>query len=206
MPLLASTLAFTGFTAAYVAVNAGMPHPDAGAPAVLAYDLTHAGLLQAGAALMLVAAVPLAVTGALAYLLLRARLGQVPAVAPMGGLLAAGALTSSAVFGWVSGRFGETAAPSLARAAADLGFASGGPAYAAGFGLLVIGIAVPGLLGRLLPRWLAVIGLVIGVASALAAVALAVPGLQVLIPVVRFGGLLWLVAAVAVLIRRPVRH
>ncbi|MBH0777841.1 DUF4386 domain-containing protein [Nocardia bovistercoris] len=202
VPLLASTLAFTVFSIAYVALNAGMPHPDAAPAEVLAYGLAHPGLLEAGSALMLLAAAPLAVTGALAYIPLRERLGRVPAIAPAGGLLAAGALTSSAVFGWVSAQFDTDTAPSVARVIADLGFAFGGPAYATAFGLLVAGIAIPALLGRLLPRWLAALGLVIAVAGAVAAIGLAVPGAQVLIPVVRFGGLLWLVGSVIVLTRR----
>lgn len=61
---------------------------------------------------------------------------------------------------------------------------------------------MPALLGGLLPRALGWFGLLIAAAGALSALGLIAPGLQFLFPVVRFGGLLWLLITAIVLYRR----
>src|SRR5262249_58669725 len=85
--------------------------------------------------------------------------------------------------------------PALAGALADISFLAGGPAYAVTFALLIAGIAVPMLLSGTLPRLLTVAGLVIAAAGAVSTVTLLSLGFGFLLPVVRFGGLIWLVAA-----------
>ena len=60
-------------------------------------------------------------------------------------------------------------------------------------------MSVPVLLAGLVPRPLAVVGLVLAVLSVVALVSLVVPALGLLLPVVRFGGLIWLVWVSAVL-------
>lgn len=202
LPVLASTLAFTVLTAGYVGVNSGVPHPDTTSASVLAYDTAHRGLLELGAMLLLASASALTVAATLIYRAVSARMPGVPPIAMAGGLLAAGGLTASAVFTWAGSRLPGTASPDLARVVAGLGFVSGGCAYAVGFGLFVLGVAVPALLGRVLPRPLAWTGLLIAAAAALSAIGLIVPGLLFLLPVVRFGGLLWLLATAIVLYRR----
>ena len=77
----------------------------------------------------------------------------------------------------------------------DLSFLTGGPAHVVFLGLLVAGVAVPALLLGLLPRALAVAGLVIAAVAELATLALLWPELSVLVPLARFPGLLWLVVA-----------
>ena len=62
-------------------------------------------------------------------------------------------------------------------------------------GLLVAGIAVPALILRLVPRWFAWAGLVIAALSELNFLAMMIEPLQLLLPVGRFGGLLWLAGA-----------
>ena len=64
-----------------------------------------------------------------------------------------------------------------------------------GLGLLVAGIAVPSLILGFLPRWLAWAGLVIAAISELSFLSMVLEPLQVLLPVSRFGGLVWLIAA-----------
>lgn len=125
LPVLAATLAFAAFTVAYVAVNSGVPHPDAAGSAVLAYDTAHRTLIEVGAMLLLLSAAPLAVTAALLYRALAARMRGVPPIVMAGGLLASGALVVSALFGWAGARLTDTASPDLARVVADLGFVSG---------------------------------------------------------------------------------
>lgn len=65
---------------------------------------------------------------------------------------------------------------------------------------------MPGLLVRLLPRWLAVAGLVIAAVAELSTLALVAPAFAVLLPLARFPALLWLIAAAALLpVTRPAR-
>lgn len=195
--VLAPVLAFAGLTIAYVAANAGTPHPDASGAAVLVYTTAHQGLINVGSFLLLLSAAPLVLATGLLQRALRT-----PVIAVMGGVLAAAALTLSALFSWAGGRLSGSAAPELARAVADLGYLTGGPAYAAGFGLLALGISIPVLLDRELPRWIAWFGLVITAAAALSTLALLADGFGFLLPVVRFGGLIWLIATAVVVSRR----
>ncbi|MCX4090986.1 DUF4386 domain-containing protein [Nocardia sp. alder85J] len=207
-PLWLPATVFAVLTIAYVVVNRSTPHPDATALDVLRYDGDHAGALKLGAFLMLGSAVPLAITSAVTYRRLRALGITAPgsAIALVGGALAASTLMLSAMFAWTAGRLGADSTPALAKALADLGFVAGGPAFATLFGLLVAGIAVPGLLARLLPAPLALIGLALALVAEVASLGLLVRALTYLLPIVRFGGLIWLLAAAAVLpLHRPRR-
>lgn len=191
------TAAFAVLTIAYVALNAGTPHPDASGADVLAYTTAHHGVIDAGALLILLAGAPLALATALLQ-----RLLQAPPIAVIGGALAAAALTLSALFAWTGARLPATAAPELARSLADMGYMTGGPAFAAGFGLLAVGISIPVLFGRNLPRWVGWFGLVIAAAAFVSGLALVATPFSFLLPVVRFGGLIWLVATAIAAARR----
>jgi hypothetical protein len=90
-------------------------------------------------------------------------------------------------------------------AVADLTFASGGPAHVVFLGLLLGGVAVPGLLLGLLPRPLAVAGLVLAVLAELTFLTLVWSALTPLLPVARFAGLAWLIAAGFLLPKRRPR-
>jgi hypothetical protein len=110
-------------------------------------------------------------------------------------------LALSGVAGWAAAATAalvpDAAGPVVALT--GLSFAAGGPGFVVAFGLLIAGVSVPTLLGRLVPRPLAVVGLVLAGGAAVAVLSLAVPALAFLLPVVRFGGLVWLVWASAVL-------
>lgn len=208
-PLLAPVLAFTALTIGYVIAGHATPHPDASGAAVLAYTRAHGTLITAATFLLFASAVPLALTAAVLYRRLRALGITAPgsAITLVGGVLASGALSLSAMFGWSGGRLPDTAEPALARALADLSFLAGGPAYAAAFAMLIAGISVTGLLAGLLPRAVTWTGLVLAAAGMLSVLTLATLGFGPLLPIVRFGGLLWLIAVAALLPRtRPSRH
>ncbi|MEU5849192.1 DUF4386 domain-containing protein [Saccharopolyspora shandongensis] len=208
-PLLAPVLALAVLTIAYVVVNRSTPHPGASGLEVLNYAQDHAGSIKLGAFLLFASAVPLALTAAVLYRRLRALGITAPgsAITLVGGVLAANALAFSAMFGWSGGRLSADAGPALARALADLSFLAGGPAYSVMFALLIAGVSVPSLLAGLLPRAVSWAGLVLAAAGALSTLALVVDGFAYLLPVVRFGGLLWLVIAAVLLPRtRPSRH
>jgi hypothetical protein len=61
-------------------------------------------------------------------------------------------------------------------------------------GLLIAGVCIPAAVGRLLPKWLIVFGLLLAVAGELSWFNLVFPQALFLIPLVRFPGFIWLIA------------
>ncbi|BAU84981.1 hypothetical protein SLA_4093 [Streptomyces laurentii] len=202
-PLLAPVLAFVALTVAYVVVNRSTPHPDASGLDVLRYADGHGTAIRLGAFLLLASAVPLVLCAAVLYRRLRALGITAPgsAITLAGGVLAGGALVTSALFTWSGGRLPADAPVSLARALADLSFLSGGPGYAVMYALLAAGVSVTGLLAGLLPKALSWGGLLIAAAGMLSSLTLLADGFAYLLPVVRFGGAVWLVCVAALLPR-----
>ena len=83
-------------------------------------------------------------------------------------------------------------------------FALGGIGFAGGLGLLVAGIAVPSVVLRLVPRWLGWVGLLLAAIGEVSFLSLLGDGFNALLPITRFGGLIWL-ATVGFLLPRN-RH
>ena len=189
-PLAVPAIAFAALTVAGAALGSAGPRPDTTAENTLAYTLTHPGALGLGAALLLGSAFPLVVYAATAVRRIE-RLG-IGAPGPLmgfaGAVVAAAALSVSALASWTAAQTAPLGDAGLARALAWVWFGAGGVGFVAPLGLLVLGLAVPALIGRLVPRWLAVAGLVIGVLALLSTFALATDLLYPLIPVGRFGG------------------
>ena len=205
-PLLAPALVFAVLTVAYVVVNRSTPHPDASGLAVLHYARGHGTAIKLGSFLLFASAVPLALCSAVLYRRLRALGITAPgsAITLVGGVLAGCALTASAMFAWSGGHLSTDASGPLARALADLSFLSGGPAYAVMYALFIAGISVTGLLAGLLPRAVTWTGLVLAAVGMVAELTLLASGFSYLLPVVRFGGTVWLVFVAALLPRtRP---
>lgn len=155
------------------------------------------------AALLVMSAAPLAVfAAAVAHRLwaLGARVAG-PVIGLAGGLLAPSALVLSGLAAWTA----ATAAPwgdgAVVLTASTLSFAAGGVGFAFGSALLLAGIAVPAGLVGLLPRPFAIAGVVLAALAALTPLALLTSALYALLPVARFGGMLWLLAAAVLLPR-----
>lgn len=206
-PLLVPALAFAALTAAYIAVNSSTPHPDASGAAVLHYAQTHTTIIKVGATLLFGSAVPLALCAAIFYRRLRALGITAPgsAITLVGGVLAAGAMTLCAMFTWTGSRLPADASPALARAIADMSFMAGGPGYVVMFALFAAGISVTGLIAGLLPRAVTWVGLVLAAVGMVATLSLLASGFSYLMPVVRFGGTVWLVFVAALLPRTRAR-
>ncbi len=85
--------------------------------------------------------------------------------------------------------------PPIVLALYYLGFGLGGPGFSVPMGLLIAGISVTSAFMRLLPKWLIVFGLILAAAGELSWLNLAFPKLLFLIPLVRFPGFIWLIAA-----------
>jgi hypothetical protein len=195
-----------------VAVSAGLggvvPSPYDQPATIAAYFLTQSDAVRASGVLAFGSSVPLAIYAATAS----ARLRQLGVTAPgatialAGGLLSSGALAASGLMQWTLSREAVRGDQPLVRALHDLAFLAGGPAHVVFLGLLLAGIAVPGLVLKLLPRPLALTGLVIAALAELTTLVLIWPGLSVLLPLARFPALAWLIAVGALLPhRRPAR-
>jgi len=165
------------------------------------FFLTHPVAAKSAAIGAFGASVPLAIYAATAS----TRLRQLGITAPgatialAGGVLAAGALGLSSLLLWTLSRPEVTSDGPLVRALYFLVFLTGGPAHVVLLGLLVAGIAVPGLMVGLLPKWLAWVGLVIAATAEVTTLVLIWPGLDVLLPVARVSAMVWLIVAGAML-------
>ncbi|GAA1441196.1 hypothetical protein [Leifsonia poae] len=175
----------------------GFVSPFAGSEAVAAYAQSDWLSIRISAMIQFGSAVPLGILAATAWARLQ-RLGvrvPGPGIGFFGGITASLLLMVSAFASYVLSRPEVSSDPSVALALSFLAFVTGGVGYATGLGLLLAGIAVPSLILHLLPRWLSWTGLVIAALAELSFLSLAIEPLQFLLPIGRFGGLLWLIAA-----------
>ena len=166
----------------------------------------HATATRISATLLFGSAVPLGILAATAYIRLLRVAVRVPgpSIGFFGGIAASLMLMISAISSWILGRPEIGGTPGVAHALLFLSFLTGGVGFVTGLGLLVAGVAVPALVLHLVPRWLAVAGLVIAGLSELTFLAMALTSVQVLLPVGRYAGLLWLITAGFLLpTRRP---
>ena len=193
-------------TAALLADGQAYVSPFAPTAQLLAYYGEHGRAARVSATLLFGSAVPLGIFAATVYTRLL-RLGirvPGPSIGFFGGITASLTLMVSAVAGWILGRPEIGADASVTRALAFLSFLTGGVGFVVGLGLLVAGVAVPALVLRLTPRWLAWAGLVIAAVCELSFLAMAIQPMQLLLPVGRYAGLLWLIGVGFLLpTRRP---
>jgi hypothetical protein len=83
-------------------------------------------------------------------------------------------------------------------------FLFGGTGFAFTFGLLVAGVSVTSYFTRLLPRWVIWFGLFIAAAGELSTLSLVSYYATIFIPITRFGGFVWLIAAAATMPKKQV--
>ncbi|GAB2831369.1 hypothetical protein GCM10027176_39640 [Actinoallomurus bryophytorum] len=171
------------------------PSPFSGQAAIVDYFRDNRVPVLLMALLQFAAAPPLVIYTATASV----RLNQLgvraagTAIALAGGVLASAAMALSALFTWTLTRPELLGHVELIRLMHDLAFITGGPGFVVPSGLLIAGVAVPGLLAGLLPRWLALSGLVLAALAFIATLTVALPALSPLLPVVRFPSLAWII-------------
>jgi hypothetical protein len=122
-------------------------------------------------------------------------------IALVGGQLASAMLIVSASCQWVLAQPGIRDNPGVARAFQDLAFLTGGPGHVVPLGLLIAGIAVVAAFSDILPRPLALSGVAIALVAEVSTLSIAIHGAAILLPIARFAGYAWLIAAAALLPR-----
>ncbi|MCW2653013.1 MAG: hypothetical protein JWR32_3989 [Mycobacterium sp.] len=177
------------------------PFPFGSTSTIQDFFRSHPVAVHSAAVGIFGSSVPLAIYAATVSARLR-QLGVTapgPTIALAGGILSGGALGLAGLLIWTLSRPEVTADSAVVRAVYYLVYLTGGPAHVVGLGLLLAGIAVPGLMLGLLPHVVAWSGLVIAAVAELTALVLIWPGLSPLLPVARFPALVWLVVAGALL-------
>jgi hypothetical protein len=180
-----------------IASDTHFPAPFQPSSEIVGYFRTNASRVALCAFFQFAAAIPLGIytatmTSRLRFLGVRAAGVD---IALFGGFAASFLTFVSALGQWTLARPGVAADDTLVLALHSWIFATGGPGYSVPLGLLLAGISVPALLYRRLPRWLAISGLVLAAIGELSALSLVIPGALFLIPLTRFPGFAWLIAA-----------
>ena len=183
--------------ASATAVRPYFPGPWESAQTIVAYFQSHPTAVLMCAFFQFGAAIPLGLfaatmTSRLQFLGVRAA-GVF--IALFGGFMVTINIATSALVLWVMSYPGIAQEAGVLRAFYYVVFAIGGVGFSVPMGLLIAGISVPSLIMRLLPKWLAVFGLVLAVIGELSALSLVIPKLLFLIPLTRFPSFIWLILA-----------
>jgi len=116
-------------------------------------------------------------------------------IALFGGFATAFTMIVSSSMLWTLTRPGITQDRTLVQALYWLDQALGGNGFSVPFGLLIAGISIPAWLMKLLPRWIVIPGLLIAICGELSWINLIVPKALFLVPLTRFPGFIWMIAA-----------
>ncbi len=173
------------------------PGPGDSLDLILAFFQARASAVLLCAALQFGAAIPLGIFTAtivsrLRFLGVRAAGTE---IAFFGGLATALNMMASSSVLWTMSYPGIAQEPALLQALYRLTFALGGPGFSVPFGLLIAGVSVTAGFKKLLPRWIVIPGLVVAVMGELSWLDILFPKVLFLIPLTRFPGFVWLIAA-----------
>ena len=119
--------------------------------------------------------------------------------------MAAFDIAISALVLWVMAYPGIAQETGVLRALYYAVFSIGGVGFSVPMGLLVAGLSVPSMIMKLMPKWLVLFGLALGIIGELSALSLVIPSLLFLIPLTRFPSFIWLILAGFKLPKRPRR-
>jgi hypothetical protein len=176
--------------------NPVFPAPYEPVRTIVAYFGARSPAVLLCAALQFGAAIPLGIFTATAVSRLRflgVRAAGVD-IALFGGFLTAFTMMVSSSLLWTMTYPDVVRDSAVVQALYRLQFALGGPGFSVPLGLLVAGISLTAGLSRLLPKWLAVAGILIAVVGELSWLEILFPKALPLIPLTRFPGFVWLIA------------
>jgi hypothetical protein len=179
------------------AIRPYFPGPWESAQTITAYFQMHPTAVMMCAFLQFGAAIPLGIFTAtmvsrLHFLGVRAAGAH---IALFGGLMTTFNIAVSALVLWVMAYPGIAQESGVLRALYYIVFSIGGVGFSVPMGLLIAGLCVPAAIMKLLPKWLIAFGLVLAFVGELSALSLVIPKAVFLIPLTRFPGFIWLIAA-----------
>jgi hypothetical protein len=173
------------------------PGPWEPAETIVAFFQARPTAVLVGAALHFGAAIPLGIFTAtvvsrLHFLGVRAAGAS---IALFGGFATAFTMLASSSVLWTLAHPGIAQDRALTQALYWLVQALGGSGFSVPFGLLIAGIAIPAAFLKLLPKWIVVSGIALAMCGELSWLNLIVPRALFLVPLTRFPGFAWLIAA-----------
>jgi hypothetical protein len=172
------------------------PAPSESLDAIVTFFQVRPAAVLLCAALHFGAAVPLGIFTATVVSQLRF-LGVRAAgtyIALFGGFATAFNMMASSSVLWTMSYPGIARDSTLLQALYRVDFALGGPGFSVPFGLLIAGVSVTAGFGKLLPKWIVILGLVLAVVGELSWLVMLFPKVLFLIPLTRFPGFVWMIA------------
>ena len=115
-------------------------------------------------------------------------------IALFGGIATAVAMMAASSALWVMAQPGIAEDRIVLHALYWLVQGFGGAGFSVPFGLLAAGLTIPAAFMKLVPKWIVVLGLAVGVCGVLSWLYFMIPGALPLVPLTRFPGFVWLVA------------
>jgi len=114
-------------------------------------------------------------------------------VALFGGILTVVNIMASTMVMWAMAHPGVANDATLVNALYYLQFGFGGVGFSVPLGLLIAGLSIPALIMKLLPKWLCIFGIILGVFGIFSWFDLVFPQALFLIPLTRFPGFVWFI-------------
>jgi hypothetical protein len=116
-------------------------------------------------------------------------------IALFGGFAAAFNIAAGSFVLWTMAHPGIAQDATLTTALYYLVYIFGGPGFSVPQGLLMAGLSIPAGFMRLLPKWVVVLGIALGICGEMSWLNLLFPKALFLIPLTRFPGFVWIIAA-----------
>jgi hypothetical protein len=182
-----------------VTVFGGQPHfpgPWEASDTIVAFFHARPDAVRLCAFLQFGAAIPLGIFAASVASRLQFLGARVAGVfiALFGGIATVVMMMAASSALWVMAQPGVAADRTVLQALYWLVQAFGGAGFSVPFGLLVAGVTIPAAFMKLIPKWVAALGIAIAVCGELSWLYLMIPAALPLIPLTRFPGFVWLIA------------
>ncbi len=179
------------------AVRPYFPGPWESTPTIVTYFQTHPHQVLWCAFLQFGAAIPLGIFTA--TMVSRLQFVGVRAagawIALFGGLMTAFNMAATSLILWVMSYPGIADDAGVLRALYYLVISIGGVGFSVPMGILILGLSIPAAIMKLLPKWLVIFGFALGAIGELSWLSLVIPQALFLIPLTRFPGFIWVIAA-----------
>jgi len=114
-------------------------------------------------------------------------------IALFGGIITVVNIMASTMVMWAMTHPGVANDITLTNALYFLQFGFGGVGFSVPMGLLMAGISIPALIMKLLPKWICIFGIILGVFGLISWFDLIFPQALFLIPLTRFPGFIWMI-------------